>query len=1190
MFINQKVQLRRVTTSRHPGKGFSKAFILCLFLIVTYFSYIAACNDGENLLMTFCLKTTLRRDAHISLKGVFPCQRITTPQSLSEKNARFVRIVTALFTAVLALLWFYCLLLCCGDIEPNPGPSSSSLSSSLSSLSSASLLPYDSHLSICHLNIQSLLPKIDVLQYEIQPFDIFVFTETWLNNEINSHDLKITNYSVPYRYDRTDRAGGVAIYVKDNLACKRRPDLEIQDLECVWLQARSHGHNILVAGIYRPPNAGPNYWTLIQESIDRARNTNINDIVILGDLNNDLLIPQRCKHLKDVISNFNLKQLIEEPTHFTEYSSSLIDIIMVTNSNNVVASEVCDPFIPNMVRYHCPIAAILKFLKPQFKTFQRKIWKYDLGDYNKYRYLLRKSGLNDVVSNTDGNMDSIVDIISSNILDAAAKSIPNKLVTIRPLDPPWMHNEIRKLIRQRKRLHRQAKVTNNASKWAKFRRLRNKITNKIRSAKHNYEMGIAERLKNNTTDVKTWWKLSKQILNIDTNKEMIPPITYNDTVYDDNLDKAEIFNSFFIHQTQLSGVPPLLPEVINPQYPALESITITPIEVKDVLRNLNVTKASGPDLMSPRLLKEAANELCTPLSVFFNRLIQEGRFPLAWKLSNVVPVHKKDDQNIPDNYRPISLLSNLGKSMEKCVHKHVYNYCITNNIISPLQSGFVHGDSTTYQLLDLYNTFCEAVDSGKEVRVVFCDISKAFDRVWHDGLLHKLSCIGISGKLLNWFQDYLTDRKQRVVINGFASGFKPVIAGVPQGSILGPLLFLIYINDIVRTLNCNVRLFADDTSLYVVVESPATAANILNDNLTNVHNWADQWLVSFNPSKTESMVISRKRNKPLHPRLLMDNILVNEVDKHKHLGIVFSNDCNWHVHIVAIANKAWQRINILRAFKFKLDRNSLERMYFSFIRPVLEYSGTVWDNCSNEDKKYIESIQIEAMRIVTGATKLCSIAKLYEDTRWETLQVRRNRQKLIIFYKMIYGLAPSYLNNLVPPLVQETSRYSLRNAQNVSPVYGNTNLYLNSFLPSVIRDWNVLPEEIRNSDSLLSFKLKLVGQRIKPPPYYNYGERKAQILHTRLRLECSILSSHLYKRNIIDSPLCSCGAIETTKHFFISCPNYNRLRNQYLAEMTHLPIRTLLCGNSELSVTENENIFRAVHTYIVRSDRFSPRT
>ena len=157
------------------------------------------------------------------------------------------------------------------------------------------------------------------------------------------------------------------------------------------------------------------------------------------------------------------------------------------------------------------------------------------------------------------------------------------------------------------------------------------------------------------------------------------------------------------------------------------------------------------------------------------------------------------------------------------------------------------------------------------------------------------------------------------------------------------------------------------------------------------------------------------------------------------------------------------------------------------------------------------------MRIVTGTTKLCSIVKLYEDTRWKTLQVRRKRQKLIIFYKIVYGLAPSYLNNLVPPLLKETSRYSLRNAQKLSPVYGNKNLYSNSFLPSVIRDWNAFPEEIRNSDSLSSFKPKLVGQRNKPPSYHCYGERKSQILHTRLRVESVILTSYLYKKTITES-------------------------------------------------------------------------
>ena len=242
--------------------------------------------------------------------------------------------------------------------------------------------------------------------------------------------------------------------------------------------------------------------------------------------------------------------------------------------------------------------------------------------------------------------------------------------------------------------------------------------------------------------------------------------------------------------------------------------------MKDCLYNLKINKASGPDLISPRLLKEGAIVLARPFSVIFNRSLQQGYFPSAWKTANVSPIHKKDEKSLPSNYRPIPLLSSPGKVMERCVHKHLYNYVTSHQLLTPLQSGFVQGDSTTYQLLHTYHTFCKAVDKGKEVRAVFCDISKAFDRVWHKGLLHKMSGIGCSDNVLKWFASYLSGRRQRVVLNGKASDWTQVLAGVPQGSILGPLLFLLYINDIVKHICCSIRLFSDDTSLYIIVECP----------------------------------------------------------------------------------------------------------------------------------------------------------------------------------------------------------------------------------------------------------------------------------------------------------------------------------------------------------------------------------
>ena len=196
----------------------------------------------------------------------------------------------------------------------------------------------------------------------------------------------------------------------------------------------------------------------------------------------------------------------------------------------------------------------------------------------------------------------------------------------------------------------------------------------------------------------------------------------------------------------------------------------------------------------------------------------------------------------------------MGKVLEKIVHKHLFNFVRDHELLSALQSGFIPGDSTVNQLIDIYNTFCKSLDEGKEVRAVFCDISKAFDRVWHKGLLFKLKSIGVSDSLLLWFSDYLAERKQRVVLPGAASSWKHKKAGVPQGSILGPLLFLIYINDIVEDIHSSIRLFADDTSLYIIVENPLLAANTLNADLTKLHNWASKWLVTFNPSKSESII------------------------------------------------------------------------------------------------------------------------------------------------------------------------------------------------------------------------------------------------------------------------------------------------------------------------------------------------
>jgi hypothetical protein len=292
-----------------------------------------------------------------------------------------------------------------------------------------------------------------------------------------------------------------------------------------------------------------------------------------------------------------------------------------------------------------------------------------------------------------------------------------------------------------------------------------------------------------------------------------------------------------------------------------------------------------------------------------NISLRESRVPQIWKQANVVPVYKKGDKHNFTNYRPISLLSCTGKVMERVVFKYVFNYVCDHDILSKFQSGFTPGDGSVNQLAQLYHLFCEALDKKKDVRAVFCDISKAFDRVWHDGLLFKLNQIGIHGGLLNWFQNYLDCRKQRVTLKGKHSEWGNITAGVPQGSVLGPLLFLIYINDITERISGNIRLFADDTTLFINVDDLDHDTATINADLAILSDWAQKWLVSFNESKTMAMFISNKRNTN-PPDLIFNNVILDTIQQYTHLGLTINSNLTWSSHIQNICAKARMRTDL----------------------------------------------------------------------------------------------------------------------------------------------------------------------------------------------------------------------------------------------------------------------------------------
>ena len=305
----------------------------------------------------------------------------------------------------------------------------------------------------------------------------------------------------------------------------------------------------------------------------------------------------------------------------------------------------------------------------------------------------------------------------------------------------------------------------------------------------------------------------------------------------------------------------------------------------------------------------------------------------------------------------------------------------------------MQGDSTVNQLIAIYDNLAKNLDQAITTQSVYFDISKAFDRVWHGGLLLKLDSIGIHGTLLQWFENYLSDRAQCVVIKGEMSDVKRVSAGVPQGSVLGPLLFLVYINDIVDNIDSVMKLFADDTSMSLSTNNTIVRTNTLNADLDKVAVWATKWKVNFNEAKTE-LVNTKRGNNPVLDLNFNNHTLQNK-ESHKHLGITLQSNCRWGEHIESIIRKTTMLINCLPSFKYKLSRKALETMYRSFILPIFDYADVIWDNCTDYQSNLLENLHIDAPCTVIGAVRGTSHAKSLRESGFCCL---RERQKILYFF------------------------------------------------------------------------------------------------------------------------------------------------------------------------------------------------
>lgn len=1088
--------------------------------------------------------------------------------------------------------------------------------------------------SFVHYNVNSLLAGVDTkkpLEHQFSKLDeiyslfvvekkykVIAFTESKLGPDISTDYIDvIDDYTCkPYRSDVSRHQAGILIYVNKQLVHKRRHDLELLHPYMMWVQITVNNKNILFCTCYRPPGQKQHeimhFLDSMYIALDRAQNENPDCIIVTGDFNDRCVIwdeEHNVSELKnmfrDMLLQLDLYQIIKEPTHYTDHSAYLLDLI-ITDSPGFIKDSGVLPLMGNLG--HTPIYGTLNINSKRQCNIKKTVWHYNNANI---------VGLNECITSID--WDHVLDphhdiheqvkLFTDTFIEASKMYIPVREITIKTKDKPYITGHVKRLISLRNRWSGVFNRTKRPIHKIIRNIFRSRVNNEMKRLKSKFYEKQKSQLNDPNLSIKKYWSIVKNIYGNKV-KSSIPTLVDNNTQYSTPLEKATLLNDYFAEQSTL---PPESPTYSLPlfQYVTdsrLSYVNFTVQNIKTILEQLPVGKACGSDGVSNRLLRMCSSSIAAPLCNMFQSSMDRGIFPESWKEANISSVYKKLEDFLKTNYRPISLLSCISKVMERVVFNEIYNYCVINRLFNERNSGFKHGDSTVYQLTNIVHRLYKNMDDECETCMVFLDVSKAFDKVYHKGLLFKLRQIGISGCLLLWLESYISNRRQRVVVDGIHSPWTSTNAGVPQGSILGPLLFLIFINDISDNILSDVFIFADDTSLMRKIEDIKLDFNIINRDLHTLSEWADQWRVTFNASKTEYMIFSLKHSTFNYPVLRLNNVPITRVSAHKHLGLTLDSKLTWNEHVTDITNKASKRIGNIKRVRSIIPRRTAEHLYMYLTRPILEYGDIVFDNISQELSDKIEHCQRDAMVICSGAIKRTHTENLQVELGWQPLSDRRRHHRLILLYKLYHGMVPDHMTFLRPEAnIQTTYRLRSGSSRNMVNVpFARINKLQNAFIVKTCNDWNDLDDSIKSCETLGSFKHALKELTpFRPNKLYSVLDSRENIHHARMRMGLSSLKEQLRSHRIIensDCDQCTDAVPETTTHFFFHCPMYREARQTFLdkcsdllpqSELTTLRtdenkfIFVILNGSNTFTNTVNVKLFEIVHNYIKCTKRFT---
>eukprot|EP00745_Piridium_sociabile_P035972 TRINITY_DN63634_c0_g1_i2.p1 TRINITY_DN63634_c0_g1~~TRINITY_DN63634_c0_g1_i2.p1 ORF type:complete len:797 (-),score=144.14 TRINITY_DN63634_c0_g1_i2:185-2575(-) len=629
--------------------------------------------------------------------------------------------------------------------------------------------------------------------------------------------------------------------------------------------------------------------------------------------------------------------------------------------------------------------------------------------------------------------------------------------------PGWMSDEVLAKVKEKQKTFKRYMNSKDGRDYRAYARARNQAKWVCRKAVRDYERTIALESKNNP---RSFFRYARSKTKVKTGVSELKDI--DGTTVSSDKSKAEILNKYFctvFTQEDTDNVPNFEDRAFDN---TLEEINITPELVWEKLFALDPKKAMGPDDIPPLILKECSHELALPISILMQKSINEGVVPKLWRQANVTPIFKKGKKNDPGNYRPVSLTCVICKVMESIVRDHLVEHFTVNKLLSKYQHGFVKGRSCTTNLVTMLKLWTDVIEKGGEIDTVYLDFAKAFDTVPHVRLLRKLYGYGVRGQVLCWVEKFLADRKQRVTVNGSASEFGDVMSGIPQGSVLGPMLFLCFINDLPETVESMILIFADDTKLS---SSVPDRVNVLQKDLDNLQEWSETWKLKFNASKCKVMHLGKQED-PHKYSMNAGNATVGleSCSVEKDLGVHFDDELKFRIHVDIKVEKASNLLNMIRRNFVSLDIVSLPVLYKTLIRPLLEYGNVAWDVRLKKDQRLLESIQHRATKMIPQLNKLAYEERL-RALKIPTLYYRRARGDMIECFKYLTGL---YQVPDVDKLLERDSNTKTRgHSKKLKKNRVESTCQRNFFAVRVVNAWNSLPESVVSAPTLSSFKARL---------------------------------------------------------------------------------------------------------------------